>query len=529
MIRVLIVEDEPIIRMGILKVIEWDKLGCEVVSVAENGEDALLEVEATQPDLIVSDIKMPKMDGLTMVAQLSKKHPDIKVILLSGYKEFDYAQKAVEYGVSDYILKPVDQDKLEETIKKVAGEILQSQNMISERAALLEKVHSSIPILKDKFIADLLFASPNSIFNIYEKLEYFDISIGEFVLLAITIDSFYDLEQNFTEDDIHVLTFLIIEQADLLKEVFGFSTISFIRDKTVYMIVSQNEETELNMDSIQKYCHQISLNVERNGKFTISIGISNFFSGPLNLRKARTEVDRCLAMCFFMGSNSVIHIRDLQEQKTDVVKLEIDANGYLLAVRNGINILEEGEKISLQIEQSRDSVNIRSIVTEIVMASIRICTDLYGETPELKAYFNEVLLQICSAKTISTLTNIFKQNTIALDKFVKEKMNSRTKHIMDRAFTFINQHSAREISLEEVADYVYMSKWYFSKLFKKEIGINFSEYIMNLRIERAQKIIRENPLLKNYEVAELLGFDNVRYFSQLFKKITGLTPSEFRG
>ncbi len=529
MIRVLIVEDEPIIRMGILKVIEWDKLGCEVAATAENGEEALERVAAMMPDLIISDIKMPKMDGLSMVSQLYEKYPHIKVILLSGYKEFDYAQKAIEYGVSEYILKPVDQDKLEETIERVVGEIRMAQKMNAERSALLEKVHSSIPVLKDKFIADLLFSSPSSIYNIYDRLDYFGVSVGEFVLLATHIDSFYDLEQHFTEDDINVLLYLIIEQVENLQESFDFSTITYIRDKTVYMIVSQSGKDELNLDTLQEYCHQLSLNVAKNGKFTVSIGISNFYSGPLFLKKARAEVDQCLSMCYYLGPNSVIHIRDLVEQKNDAAKLEVETSGYLNAIRNGIGILEEAEKICWQIEQVRDGVNTRSIVTEVVMASIRTCSELYGETTKLKEYFNEALIQIHSAKTINSLITIMKDNGIRLESYVREKVNSKTQYTMERAVMYLQENVSREVSLEEVADYVYMSKWYFSKLFKKAMGLNFSEYIMKMRIEKAQKLIRENPMLKNYEVAEMLGFENVRYFSQLFKKVTGLTPSEFRG
>ena len=122
-IRVMIVEDEPIIRMGIASVLPWDEIDCEVVALAENGVDGLEKAKSFQPQLVISDIRMPKMDGLSMIETLVSANPDIQVILLTGYKEFEYAQKAISFGVSNYILKPVDQDELLEVVKELAEKI----------------------------------------------------------------------------------------------------------------------------------------------------------------------------------------------------------------------------------------------------------------------------------------------------------------------------------------------------------------------------------------------------------------------
>lgn len=404
MVKVLIVDDEPIIRTGLQKVIKWEELGCVVVGIAENGVEAYGKAKELGPELIISDIKMPKMDGLELAERLEELEPDIKVILLTGYKEFEYARKAVEFGVCDYILKPVDHQELRRAIKRAASEIEKRKAELIEKETLAARVQNSLPILRDKFIGDLLFDNAGMIRHVYERLEYFDIYIGNFIIVVLEMERSNDV--SLMEESMQQLTCFTIEE---IRQKFGTAVIPFLRGSTVYCIINGVEDIPPDRGEISKYFEQLAERISCYGDAAAFVGVSQSYRGPFFLKQAREEAQK-------------------------------------------------------QIEDR-----------------------------------------------------------------LAEKMVSRNTYTVEQAVAYMKENSGREVTLEEVADHVYVSKWYFCKLFKKEMGVNFSDYMAKLRIEQAQKCIRENPALRNYEVAELLGFGNVRYFSQLFKKVTGKTPSEFRG
>lgn len=404
MVKVLIVDDEPIIRMGLKQVINWADMGCVVTCVAENGQDALKKAEDLPPDLIISDIKMPKMDGLEMAERMEEKYPDIKIILLTGYKEFEYARKAVEFGVCDYILKPVDHQELERSIRRAAEEIEHRRAERREKQDLAERMQNSLPILKDKFIADLLFDTPGTMLNVYEKLNYFDISIGNFIVAVMEMENSGDT--SFIKGGMEQITCFITGE---IRRQFGAAVIPIIRNSTIYCIINGTEEPLPGEEELTIFFEQLVKKVCSSADAAVCVGISHTYKGPFFLKQAG--------------------------------------------------------------EEAQDQITSR----------------------------------------------------------LGEKMISRNTYIVEQAIAYMKENSSREVTLEEAADHVYVSKWYFCKLFKKVTGVNFSDYMAKLRIEQAKKYIRENPALRNYEVAELLGFGNVRYFSQLFKKIAGMTPSEFRG
>lgn len=528
-IRVMIVEDEPIIRMGIASVLPWEEMDCEVVALAENGVDGLEKAEIFQPQLVISDIRMPKMDGLSMIETLVSINPDIQVILLTGYKEFEYAQKAIAFGVSNYILKPVDQDELLCVVKELVDKIKKSIALKREKELLKAKVKESQPILRDKFISSLLFSSPETIFRICEKMEYFNLQIERFAILNIEIDFFHELEKGFTEDDVQILLFLIVEQIEEVLLDYGYSAITFHHKKSVYAIMGSNNEA-ICMELLPEYARELGERIESSGKFTVSIGISRIYEGAVNIRKARIEADKCVDQSYYLGAGSVVCYSDLQNiSENEENATEIETDPFYEALSQGGDIRAKAECMCEQLKKVKNIIIVKSTVTELISKSYRSLMEDYGESSELLESFETMMEKACYAKSLQNFVDIMDEASGWIEEFISQKRLSRTQYIMDRAVQYMRENCRREISLEEVADQVYVSKWYFSKLFRKEKGIKFSDYMSALRIEQAQKIIRENPNLKNYEVADMVGFGNVRYFSQLFKKITGKTPSEFRG
>lgn len=527
-IQVMIVEDEPIIRQGIASVIPWESIGCQVAALAENGLDGLEKARQCRPRLVISDIRMPRLDGLEMAEQLTKLCPGVKIVLLTGYKEFEYAQRAISFGVSDYILKPVDQDELLSTVEKLAKEIQKEDALEQERELLKTRVRESLPILKDKFISSLLFSSLDNIYNVYEKMAYFQLEIRRFAIFAIEIDSFHELEMSFTEDDIQILLFLIAEQTDGLLPEYGYSSITFQHGNSVYAILGSSER-ELEEHRLPECGQELEERIRERGRFTVSIGISRIYEGAEQLRRARQEADKCVSQSAYLGAGSVVCSQDLQEVHGKAELPELNTELFYDCLKQGSGIKKEAEAIGSRLSRAGDTAFAKSSAAELISKSLRQLIEDYGESGELSEAFDRFMEKLYHSKSVRNFESLVLEAGEWMEQYVCRRRLNRTEYLMDKAVQYMRENCRRELTLEEVADEVYVSKWYFSKLFRKEKGIKFSDYLSALRIEQAQKIIRENPGLKNYEVADLVGFADVRYFSQLFKKITGKTPSEYRG
>ena len=528
-IRVLIVEDEPIIRMGIASVMPWEELGCEKPLLAENGKTGLQKALEGKPQLIISDIRMPQMDGLEMAQQLVDQCPGVKIIFLTGYKEFEYAQKAISFGVSEYILKPVDQEELLMAVKKLIDQIRSEEALEAEREQLEKQVRESLPILRDKFISSLLFGNMDSVENVYEKMEYFSVKIEEFAVLALVPDSFHELEHGFTESDILLLLFMIQEQVKGLLAEYGYSAITFQHEKVLYAILSSKNQP-LKGSSLLEYGNALGTAVKEKGRFSLSVGISHIHSGASSLRRARREADKCAGQSYYWGAGSVIYYDDLRAADSCEQRIEEpETEPFFQALSQGRGVKQAMEELCRQLQLLSSVGAVKSMAAELISGSFRQLMGEYGEGRELEDQYDGQMEKLHYARSVRNYIELLTQTGDWMEEFIQSRQRSRTQHILDQAIQYMRENCCREVTLEEVADKVYVSKWYFSKLFRKEKGIKFSDYMSALRIEQAQKIIREDPTLRNYEVADRVGFTDVRYFSQLFRKITGKTPSEFRG
>ena len=528
-IRVLIVEDEPIIRMGIASVMPWDELGCEKPLLADNGKTGLQRALTDKPQLVISDIRMPQMDGLEMARQLTAQYPGVKIIFLTGYKEFEYAQKAISFGVSEYILKPVDQEELLAAVKRLTEQIRSEETLEAEREKLEKQVQESLPILRDKFISSLLFGNMDSVESIYEKMEYFSVKIEEFAVLALVPDSFHELEHGFTESDILLLLFMVQEQVKNLLSEYQYSAITFQHEKVLYAILSSDQK-KLSGSGLLEYGNALENRVKEKGRFSLSVGISHIHQGAVSLRRARREADQCAGQSYYFGAGSVVYYDDLKAAAPSESKEEEpEMEPFFQSLRQGSGVRQAMEELCRQLQELSSVGTVKSMTAELISGGFRQLMGEYGECKELESQYDGQMEKLHYARSVRNYTELLTETSDWMEDFIQSRQRSRTQHLLDQAIQYMRENCRREVQLEEVADRVYVSKWYFSKLFRKEKGIKFSDYMSALRIEQAQKIIRNNPNLRNYEVADMVGFTDVRYFSQLFQKITGKTPSEFRG
>lgn len=547
MLRVMIVDDEPIIRRGIESVPDWAGMCCEVVAVAENGIDAMEKAKIMQPDIVITDIMMPEMNGLELSEALVELYPTIKIILLTGYKEFEYAKKAIQLNVVDYLLKPIDPDDLCAVVKKAVCEINKKLVAEEEVDRMRQIVTQSRPLLREKFLADLLFSRLYSANEIQRKLEYFCIDIQCFVLLCIDLDASLGIKCLFSEEDYTILLYLVNEQLTDLFEKNNMNTITLINGRCIYAIVNCDVPRGDNVPkgdnvlkgdiippgNIVKLSELLSCEIEQKNRFTVSIYVSDLHRGASEIITARMETDRCRTEKFFVGDNCVICFNDIAQQEP--LQDNIDVKCFVKAAAMGGDIHKETEKFIAQIRLSKDISNIKNAAVEAIVAAMRSFNGDHSALEKRIAlekrmgFAESPVYSIMQAQTTDEITEILKRVAQLFDEEQNKQRNSRHNSAVDKAISYITDHISESITLEEIALVAYMSPCYFSKIFKKIKGSNLSDYLIDLRISKACELLRSRPDMKNYEIAEEVGIQNVRYFCQLFKKVTQMTPGEYRG
>lgn len=524
MLKIMIVEDEPIIRNGIANSLDWESMDCEVIALAENGNDAIRQIEICAPDIVISDIMMPEMDGLELSDRILNTYSGVKIILLTGYKEFDFVKQAIKMGVSNYLLKPTDPDELESAVRELAKEIRNKIQITDETEKLRDIVRNSKDQLKDKFLYELMFRPFIKIADVESKAKYYDINTKSYRLLGISLDSFSELETYFTEEDINILMFLTKNIFDDLIAKTQIAATTIIRDRCIYAIV---ECMNYSKEELEEFLKELCIHVKTQGKFTVSVGVSDIYENIDKLRWARKEVDECLEQRVFVGDSKVIfnnainHCNSTSDEK-------ITIKDFINAIQNGEDILNEARIIQSKIVESRDENMSRNTALEAIVLGVTTYCSSCGKIEDLFDSFIIPLESITHAKTLNDISDSFYAIAVLIDNVMTKRISSRYFQAMEIAKKIINDNYNKDINLDSIASQVFMSKWYFSKIFKRIIGENFISYLTNIRMSKAKELLTNNPEFKNYEVSEKVGFISVRYFSELFKKNVGVTPSEYR-
>lgn len=532
MIKVMIVDDEPFIREGLRKTINWKSLHCSVVGEAENGIEAIEKIDMFMPDIIITDIMMPGYSGLELTKYIKDNHPQIKIIFLTGYNDFSFAQQAIKLGAFDFVLKPTDTDELEKVISKARNEIVKCNSEMIQHEKLLEVIEVSLPILKDKFIADLLYSNSVSADETEEKLQFFGIKIESFIIMCVEIDNFIELNKKSTEEEKLLQIFLVKEKTEeLLKRCKFKGIINYIHNTfSVILQFSKDESDEILKTSIISISEELRNKFENSSAFTISIGISHYYDKVSNIKRAYNEAIKCLENRFYIGNNTTIHIDDIFSFESNMSKNEIQTKQILDAIRSANTEKAKAElnNIIKIFSQINNKEYVFNICTEIIASISRLYCELYGNMSDIYEEGAIPYDRIFGCTSLTDLISILENILNKVSESINKLLNTQTRKVISKALDFINKHFNEDITLNDVSEHVYMSPWYFSKLFKKETGETFTEFILKCRIEKAKELLKSRIELKAYEVAELVGFNDARYFGQIFKKVTGLTPTEYR-
>ncbi len=522
MLKIMIVDNETAIRKGLVHCIRWETLGCTVAAQAVDGIDALEQIPAVQPDIIISDIRMPGMDGLTLAKQVCERFPHIKLIILTGFPDFEYAQRAIEYRVVDFVLKPTSVESLTKAIEKAKARIAEEQSGEELARRLATKSEQNLQLERGMLLHDLIHRINLSYLYVLNRIAQLGMDLSSYHVLRL------DIAPLCEGDD---------QQADLLpfQQQVREVLLDSLRENTVYFAPYGDHSCYAvvciaDTSTLAARCVETVDIIGSLPRFFLSIGISGHFSDPMLVADAAQQADQAAQFARYSTEHSVECYEQLPEIPSQVMQRVFDELRLLKsAIENQSRTASQDILVRLFAYIRKNNLPVDTVRT-ICLYVHQFCISLLflpfassrlpagNEMPVLKKLIDSGSVDQLERTMQEFVGRILEQSGGNADDVAG---------VIHTIQSYITQHCAEDLSLEQLAGMVYLSPSYLSRLFKRETGENISSYVQNARIEQA-KILLRTTSLKTYEVAERVGIADPVYFSRIFKKITGVKPKDFR-
>ncbi|MBC8059440.1 MAG: response regulator [Clostridiaceae bacterium] len=532
MYNVMIVDDENILRQGLVKYLDWETLGFKIVAEAENGKDALVTALKVKPHIIFTDVYMPLMDGIEFADNIKKLLPETIVIILSGYNEFTYAQKAIEIGIFRYLIKPIKKDELLSVLKECIEELLHVQLEKEKLEKLKDVIKDNLLVLKERFFLNLVRGNYKEN-EISSKAEYLNLSLvaNNYYCMIFSLDDYFNIVENKDEEEInllkvavqHITTELFI---DIESSFFMFEA----KSQEIGVIVCSNSQ---NPTSLFPRFQHLQEEIRKYFKTTMSIGIGRSYTDICSCKTSYKEAGEALEYRTAFGKNSIIFIADIKSADKFVPSMD-----YYEAIKELVNLVKDCDKdLSIKnIESMFDNIikdkvikkeDINLLVVEIICKLSRVVMEFGGNSAEVygdkfarMTILNFDIIQDIRFKLIEYIN-------ITID-FINSKRSAISRNFIEKTKQFIyDNYNLCELNLNLIAENVHISPAYLSQLFKQVSGESCVDFITKIRINEAKKLLKETTL-KTYEVAEKVGYNDAQYFSTCFKKIIGTSPTGYK-
>ncbi|SFJ50313.1 two-component system, response regulator YesN [Halobacillus dabanensis] len=511
MYKILLVDDEINILEGIAAIVDWEACGTELMAKAHHGQMAFDIITERQPDIVVTDIKMPGLNGVQLIRKVHDIYPEIRFIVLSGHDEFEFAKTAMECNVKHYLLKPSNEQKIEKALKEVVSDLDEEQGRQEFLESMRDHLKKVMPKAKEQFLKDYITNKKYSVkdWEYYSQLFEIDTDSKEFYLLVIEMEDSYDYE--------HLLALKKIMVEEVGESHIPLETT--IGDKIVILIELDSREFIIEKVKGAKQSFHSYYPID------YTVAISNL--GSINqLRNLYNETLDCLTQRFYVPGGSIITPQDINHQSS-MEELQYDHEDLIYAIRSGNKevVQQYLDDFFNEVWQEKYAVNLlRSHCLELFMSMIR-----QADRKQIDEYFKQVIL-FQEYERFQDMKGFIEKTALEISHYHYERTKQTQSTIINRVVEFVEKNLSDEnLSLSHIAtDVLYMNSDYLGKLFKKEKGERFSSFLINRRMEKARELFEHSDQVKIFEVAEAVGFgNNPRYFGQVFKKHTGVTPSNY--
>ena len=540
MLKIFLAEDEVIVRETIKRMIPWEDLGFELVGEAADGEMALPLLLRQKPDLLITDIKMPFMDGLTLAKVAKKEIPGLKVVILSGYDDFNYAKQAINIGVEDYLLKPITKNALIERLTEIRSRYEHEKT----QKEYYEKFHREMQAYEKNSSRDFfeaLVSGSMDMMEIYRRSEKLglDIVAEAYNVLIFTMnceEDFSGQREGYSEWE--------AESLELLEEFFSENTSAMLFRCNIFsygvLIKGQKETIEENTRSCVSEIQRIFDRKEQKRQWFVAAGEP--VERLSQIQKSYYSASRAFSQRYLYDENILYYDEMASMEKKNVTeddstylqKVDVNAlNPAILQKFLSNGLLEETENFVKDYfyaigQEPLESLVFRNYVTLNVRFSVMSFLKEIGcDTRTLEQEDTEDVLSE-SSKSLENAIAYAKKIISQAIALRDQNSGNKNRSILKTAVDFIDSHYMEEdMSLNKAANAANVSANHFSALFSQNMGQTFIEYLTNLRMNKAKEYLRCTSM-RSSEIAGEIGYKDAHYFSYLFKKTQGMTPSDYR-
>lgn len=542
MLKIFLAEDEVVVRETIKRMIPWEELGFELVGEAADGEMALPLLIRQQPDLLITDIKMPFMDGLTLARLAKKEIPGLKVVILSGYDDFNYAKQAIGIGVEDYLLKPITKNALIERLSEIRSRY-EHEKTQKEYYEKFQREMQAYEKNSSRDFFEALVGGSMDMMEVYKRAEKLglDIVAEAYNVLIFTMNCDEDFSGQRDE-----YSSWEAESLELLENFFASHSSAMLFRSNIFsygvLLKGQRETIEENTRACVDEIRKILSRQDGRREWFLAVGQS--VERLSQIQKSYHTASRAFSQRYLYDEN-ILYYDEMETMEHPGGQAETEDNAYLQKVDvNALNpaILQKFLSNGLQEEtenfvkdyfyaigqEPMESLVFRNyVILNVRFSVISFIKGLGCDTNEMESADTEEVLAESGKNMESAIAYAKKMISQAIE-IRDQNSGNKNRSILKTAVDFIDSHYMdEEISLNTVANVANVSSNHFSALFSQNMGQTFIEYLTTLRMNKAKELLRCTGM-RSSEIAGEIGYKDAHYFSYLFKKTQGMTPSDYR-
>lgn len=529
MYKAIIVDDENIIRNGIRKHFDWRSHGIEIAGDFPDGKKACNYIENNPVDLIVTDVRMPFVDGIELSKRAALLNPAIKVIFISGHAEVNYLKDALRMDAVDYILKPVNNDELSAAIGRVVNIMDEERNRQAEIKKMEARLAQSIPFLQERFLMMLLKEDALDIEKSMERISFLDIPLNNedyYCVIVIKVRNLWKKLYNLSEKQRLLFSLQIKDDCtEILKK--HQSSIFFENEQDEYVAIyntrEDNFETELLL-----LAEELQSKFQNEYGLTVSIGISELFSGIDQIMKAYNDAVDSIKKHYLLSENSNISVKKYED--TDEVKniYEWAKNTVYESIKSGDAELvrHQASRVFASAGTLQNADEQQNFLIYLLLLPFNLMTDIRTRENDIQVNIREVIASFLCCPSPAEQEKFILQFYDRILYSISCKKDTRSSLLIEHVKDIIKKKYMEQISVASIAESVNLTPTYLCVLFKKETGETINDYITRVRLDYAKKLLSD-PTVKSYDVCFKVGYLSPSYFSKLFKKFTGMTPGEY--
>ncbi|MCY9517354.1 response regulator transcription factor [Paenibacillus apiarius] len=523
-VKALLIDDEIHILNNLKMVIPWEELAVEIVGMARNGAEGLDIVRQRDPDLILCDIRMPVMDGMEFLREVRKMGSEAEVMMLTGYQEFEYARIALQHGVRDYILKPINYEELEQTVRTIAN-LVRSRKQEKNRSE--RRWGKVISLAYEKMMFDVLmgFSAGTPPYVIAD--DGLQADQLDYALLLIDLDGYVQHTVSWSDNERKLWNFAVrnVLQDAISDERLEYAVLQMREGEWCVLMQYSKERCEVSQEDMARWARSFQRAVREHVKLTVSLA---WDKGPIQLA--------CLANTYKRLQRSLVLYPDDEQ----LVQVDEGSNARQAASVSEWQLVEDIVSGMKQNDKGKVEKSLQSLQSGLLLmpeqSVMRVEKFLHYVIIHLLREMRE--LELVSSQEEETMWNRLQHSVSVkdLNNLITQLINHTKEHAMNKkssellmisAKDYIHRNLSSDIGIDEISDYLGISCSYFSLLFKTHFGETFVEYVTKQRMNLAKSMLRMTDKSIT-QIGASVGYSERRYFSKVFQKYTGITPSEFR-